>query len=96
MATTATLRRNGKATATVMDGDGWCNGNATATTAIERGGDGRWHPDERWVAPRHACTLRPGICAPQAVVLWVQVQRHPPLLAGRLHLCPPPPDPERA
>jgi hypothetical protein len=35
----ATLRRNSDATATMMDGDGQCDGNATATTAMECGGD---------------------------------------------------------
>ncbi len=34
-ATTATGRLDGNATATVMDGNGWCNGNATATMAME-------------------------------------------------------------
>jgi len=37
---TATLQRDGDARATVMDGDGRCDGNAMATTAMERGGDG--------------------------------------------------------
>ncbi len=35
----ATLRRNGNATATMMDGNGRCDSNATATTAMERSGD---------------------------------------------------------
>ncbi len=34
-ATTATLRRNGDATAIMMDGDGRCDGNVTAATAME-------------------------------------------------------------
>jgi hypothetical protein len=34
-ATTATQRRGGDAKETVMDGDGWCDDNATATTAME-------------------------------------------------------------
>jgi hypothetical protein len=38
-ATTATLQLNGNATATMMGGDGRCDGNATATTAIERTGN---------------------------------------------------------
>ena len=33
----ATLRCDGNATTTVMDGGGWCNGNAMAMTAMERG-----------------------------------------------------------
>jgi len=32
---------DGDATATVMDGVGRCNGNATAMTAMERGGNSR-------------------------------------------------------
>jgi hypothetical protein len=39
-ATTATLWRDGDATATVMDDDGWYNGYTTAMMAMERGGDG--------------------------------------------------------
>ena len=38
-ATTATERRNDNTMVTMMDGDGWCNGNATATTAMELGGN---------------------------------------------------------
>ena len=38
--TAATLRHNGNATATAIDGDGRCNGNAMATTAMERSSDG--------------------------------------------------------
>ena len=38
-ATMVTLRRDDDATATMMDGDGQCNGNATATIAMERGGN---------------------------------------------------------
>ena len=35
--TKATRQRNNNATETVMDGDGWCNGNAAATaTAMQR------------------------------------------------------------
>ncbi len=45
----ATLRRNGNATATMMDGDGQCAGNATATTAMERGGnDGGAPTSDGW------------------------------------------------
>ena len=39
-ATTATLWRDGDATATVMDDDGWYNGYTTAMMAMERGGNG--------------------------------------------------------
>ncbi len=39
--TTATLRRDSNATATMMDGDGRCNGNAMAMTGMERGGNPR-------------------------------------------------------
>ncbi len=35
---------NGNATATVMDGDGWCDINATVMMAMERGGDGGGTP----------------------------------------------------
>ena len=35
---------DGDATATVMDGDGRCDGNATAMTVMERGGDGGGAP----------------------------------------------------
>ena len=38
-ATTATLRRDGNATATVMDDNGQCNDYMTAMTAMERGGN---------------------------------------------------------
>ncbi len=49
VATMATQRQDGNAMATVMDGDGRCDGNAIATTAMEgvtatlqqRDGDGR-------------------------------------------------------
>ena len=46
-------------------------------------GDGAWRqrrrcPDKQWPPPRHACALWPGIHAPRAVVLWVQVRRPPP------------------
>ena len=34
-ATTATQRRSGNTTEMVMDGDGRCNDNSTATTAME-------------------------------------------------------------
>ncbi len=53
----ATLRRNGDATATMMDSDGRCNGNALVTTAMERGGDnggapmsGGWQQRQRYGA----------------------------------------------
>ncbi len=39
VAMTATLRRDGDATVTMMDGDGRCNSYAMVTTAMERGGD---------------------------------------------------------
>ena len=34
-ATTTTQRHDGKVTVTVMDGNGWCNGNTMATMAME-------------------------------------------------------------
>jgi hypothetical protein len=34
-ATMATRQRDGDPTALVMDGDGWCDGNATVRTAME-------------------------------------------------------------
>ena len=36
----AMLRRNSDAMATVMDGNGWCNSNAMATTVVKCGGNG--------------------------------------------------------
>ena len=38
------LWRDGDAMATVLDGDGRCNGYTTVTTAMERGGDGGGAP----------------------------------------------------
>ncbi len=44
-ATTAMQQRNGNATEMVMDGDGRCIGNATATTAMEGTTATRWQRD---------------------------------------------------
>ena len=46
-ATTATRRRDGNPTATVMDGDGQCNGNVTATTAMEGVRQQQWMAQRR-------------------------------------------------
>ena len=52
VATTATQQSNSDATETVMDGNGWCDGNTTATAAMEGAMATQWQRKGKAIATR--------------------------------------------
>jgi len=80
---------DGDTTATVMDGNGWCDGNAMAMTAMQRGGDGGRAPTSDG---RHRGK---SVHLELLSSLGTSMVTPPPLMGG-LHQRPPPPAPGRA
>ena len=83
---------NGNATATVMNGDGRCDINATMTMAMERGGDGGGTLTSDG---RHRGMLAHYVRESVHLELLsgYKYGAPPPPLTGGFHLRPPPPAP---